>query len=136
MLREYFDRNPDEREFWHYDSLRAVLAGVDDLGSPYFKFDESTPCHPTPIYELLLGIVGFVFLRNIWKPSFPDGRLFMVYLMTAAVFRFAIEFLRLQQRYAFGLSEAQFFSIGLLLLGFFGLTRLRHTPSRNKRQSE
>lgn len=121
MLQEFFDRNPDEREFWKYDSLRTILAGVDDLGRPYFKFDELTPCHPTPVYELLLGIIGYAFLITLWRPGFPDGALFMVYLLIASVFRFTVEFLRLQPKLVLGLSEAQLIGIGLFFFGVIGL---------------
>src|SRR5262245_27323189 len=121
MLREYFDRNPDEREFWKYDSLRTILAGTDDLGRPFSRFDELTLCHPTPVYEFLIGIIGYVFLISLWKPGFPDGLLFSIYLLVASVFRFGVEFLRLQPLFAFGLSEAQLISIVLFLVGLAGL---------------
>jgi len=119
ILREFFDRNPDERDFWHYDSLRTVVAGVDDFGVPYTRFDEATPLHPTPIYELLLGIAGFFVLRRIWNPARPDGWLFGVYLMLAALFRFSVEFLRLQPKLVAGMSEAQLFAIAIFGLGIF-----------------
>ncbi len=132
ILRDYFDRNPDEREFWKYDSLRAELAGVDDLGVPYYRFDELTTCHPTPMYELLLGIAGYFFLLAIWKPSFPDGRLFAIYLMVSAIFRFSVEFLRLQPKLAAGLSEAQLFALALFTLGLAGFFRLKSPPAPRK----
>jgi phosphatidylglycerol:prolipoprotein diacylglycerol transferase len=132
ILKEYFDRNPDEREFWHYDSLRTQLAGVDDLGVPYYRFDETTPCHPTPIYELLLGIAGYFLLVSFWKPNFPDGRLFAAYLMLAATFRFLVEFLRLQPRLAAGLSEAQLFAIAFFVLGLVAFSRMRVSESKGK----
>jgi phosphatidylglycerol:prolipoprotein diacylglycerol transferase len=124
MLREYFDRNPDEREFWHYDSLKTSFAGVDAFGDVYTTFDEVTPCHPTPVYEFLLGILGFFFLKWIWKPSFPDGRLFLIYLVVAGAFRFSVEFLRLQPKIMFGLSEAQSFSVALIAAGLVGILRM------------
>jgi len=132
MLEEFFERNPDEREFWHYDSLRTILGGLDDRGRPYYRFDELTPCHPTPIYELLLGIVGFFFLMNVWKPGHTDGILFVIYLMTASLFRFAVEFLRLQPKLLFGLSEAQLFAICLFALAIGGMTVLRSRSSSGK----
>jgi len=135
MLREYFDRNPDQRDLWRYDSLRTVLAGVDDLGTPYFRFDELTPCHPTPIYELLLGIAGFFFLAWIWKPSFPDGYLFMIYLLVASVFRFFVEFLRLQPKVSSGLSEAQLFSIAIFFLGLYGMYRIRQLSDQKTKRA-
>jgi phosphatidylglycerol:prolipoprotein diacylglycerol transferase len=132
ILRDYFDRNPDEREFWKYDSLRTQLAGVDDLGVPFYRFDEVTPCHPTPLYELLLGIAGYFILLSVWKPAFPDGLLFSVYLMLATTFRFLVEFLRLQPKLVGGLSEAQLFAVALFILGLVGFLRLRTRVTRGK----
>jgi len=65
QLRDYFDRNPDERQRWNYDSLRVLPAGIDRLGHRVTQFDATTPLHPTPIYELLLGVAGFVILLAI-----------------------------------------------------------------------
>lgn len=117
MLREYFDRNPETRQAWAYDSLRAIPGGTDSRGNPITRFDVVTPCHPTPIYELLLGIAGFVVLLNLRTRGFPDGKLFAIYLMLASAFRFSVEFLRLQPKIVLGLSEAQLISIVLFVFG-------------------
>jgi prolipoprotein diacylglyceryltransferase len=130
MLADYFDDYPEERTFWKYDSLKAIVAGVDDSGFQYSRFDELTPCHPTPVYELLLGVIGYFILTAVWRPSFRDGRLFMVYLMLSALFRFSVEFLRLQPKLLFGLSEAQLFAIALFIAGFFAERHLRTTPAK------
>ncbi len=124
MLEDYFHREPVERQDWHYDSLRAQIAGRDRLGHLYTRFDEVTPLHPTPIYEFLLGILGYFLLLGIQRRQLPDGSLFMMYLMLASTFRFTIEFLRLNPRFAAGLSEAQLFSIVLFMLGFAGFIYL------------
>lgn len=91
---------------------------------------DNTPCHPTPVYEMILGVIGFVILWKLRKKDYPDGKLFMIYLMLAATFRFAVEFLRLNPRLLFGLSEAQLFSIVLFLVGLAGMIILdrRNAP--------
>ena len=132
MLQDYFQRNPDARETWHYDSLRTIQAGMDDLGRRYTRFDETTPLHPTPIYELILAVFGFMFLWMLRKRPFPDGKLFMIYLMTASVFRFLIEFLRLNPRMFLGLTEAQLFAIGLSLTGLAGMVILDKTKNSSR----
>lgn len=129
MLEDYFRRNPDQRDVWHYDSLRTIIAGRDGLGHLYSRFDEVTPLHPTPIYELLLGILGYGILIALRRRPLPDGTVFMAYLVLASVFRFSVEFLRLQPRIAFGLSEAQLFSIVLFVLGIAGIIILRRRAS-------
>ncbi len=78
---------------------------------------DNTPCHPTPVYEMLLGVAGFTLLLNLRKKPWPDGKLFSVYLMLSSAFRFSIELLRLNPRLLWGLSEAQLIAIGLFLLG-------------------
>ncbi len=85
---------------------------------------DNTPCHPTPVYEMLLGIAGFTLLLNLRKRPWPDGKLFSVYLMLSSAFRFSIEFLRLNPRILWALSEAQFIAIGLFLLGVIMFVRL------------
>ena len=129
MLQEYFLHHPEERTAWHYDSLRVIIAGKDRMGHWYSRFDELTPLHPTPLYELLLGCAGFVFLLWLRTRLSVDGMLFMAYLMLASTFRFLVEFLRLNPRLLGGLSEAQLFSVALFVLALAGLLILRRrTP--------
>jgi phosphatidylglycerol:prolipoprotein diacylglycerol transferase len=117
MLERYFADNADAREFWKYDSLRVMIAGRDRLGGYYTRFDEVTPLHPTPVYEFLLGVLGFGILLALRKRPMPDGMVFAAYLLLASLFRFSVEFLRLNPRLLFGLSEAQLFSVILFLAG-------------------
>ncbi|HUI10273.1 MAG TPA: prolipoprotein diacylglyceryl transferase [Bacteroidota bacterium] len=94
---------------------------------------DTTPCHPTPIYEFLLGVAGFAVLWNLRKRPWPDGRMFMVYLMMSTVFRFAVEFLRLNPRLAWGLSEAQLIAIPLFLVGLVGMIVLDRRQAARSR---
>ena len=131
MLEDYFRREPAAREAWHYDSLRVMVAGRDKMGHLYTEFDARTPLHPTPLYELLFGAAGFFILLALEKKHLIPGQLFMAYLMLSSTFRFIVEFLRLQPRIAFGLSEAQLFSIVLFILGAAGyllIARRHATP--------
>ena len=121
QLRDYFDRNPDERLRWNYDSLRVLPAGIDRLGHRVTQFDATTPLHPTPIYELLLGVTGFVILLAIRRKPLPDGMVFMIYLLLASTFRFVVEFWRLNPKLIGGFSEAQVLAIALFCAGLAGL---------------
>ncbi|MBP1654042.1 MAG: diacylglyceryl transferase, partial [Bacteroidetes bacterium] len=121
QLRDYFDRNPDERLRWNYDSLRVLPAGIDRLGHRVTQFDATTPLHPTPIYELLLGVAGFVILLAIRRKPLPEGMVFMIYLLLASTFRFVIEFWRLNPKLIGGFSEAQVLAIALFCAGLAGL---------------
>lgn len=86
---------------------------------------DNTPCHPTPVYELILCTVLFLIMWKYRKSIKPDGAMFALYLVFAGVERFAIEFLRINPRLAFGLSEAQLISIPMILLGLFLLIYYR-----------
>ncbi|MBM2842100.1 MAG: Phosphatidylglycerol--prolipoprotein diacylglyceryl transferase [Bacteroidetes bacterium] len=124
MLEDYFDRHPYERVTWSYDSLRVIHSRVDRLGYPINRFDEVTPLHPTPVYEMILGVVGFLIMLKLRKNDYPDGKLFMIYLILSSMFRFSVEFLRLQPKLLFGLSEAQLLAIALFVTGLVGMKYL------------
>ncbi|HEY4613678.1 MAG TPA: prolipoprotein diacylglyceryl transferase [Bacteroidota bacterium] len=81
---------------------------------------DTTPCHPTPVYEFLICVAFFWILWRMRKTASPDGKLFMAYLVLAGLERFGIEFLRLNPRLAFGLSEAQLFAVVLMAIGAYG----------------
>ena len=95
---------------------------------------DSTPCQPTPVYELLLGTLGFAILWRLRKKPYPDGKLFMIYLMLSSTFRFLVEFLRLNPRIIFGLSEAQVISIPLFLAGLLIMLYLDRKQRATKAQ--
>ncbi|MEE9225304.1 MAG: prolipoprotein diacylglyceryl transferase [Bacteroidota bacterium] len=86
---------------------------------------DTTPLHPTPIYEFLAVVLIFLFLWKIRKRTKPDGTLFMIYLAAAALERFVIEFIRINPRMFLGLSEAQLISVVLLALGVYGVLHLK-----------
>ena len=55
------------------------------------------------------------------KKDWADGKLFMYYLILAGIERFSIEFIRLNPRYLFGLTEAQLISVVMMIAGLVGL---------------
>lgn len=89
---------------------------------------DNTPLHPTPVYEFLICGVFFWLLWRMRKTTAPAGKLFMAYLALAGIERFSIEFLRLNPRLAFGLSEAQLIAIVLIAVGVYGWMRLTNKP--------
>jgi len=70
-------------------------------------------------------VLFFILWRLRRKPA-PDGALFCWYLILSGLSRFLVEFLRLNPRMAFGLSEAQLIAAVLILAGIFGMVRLLH----------
>jgi phosphatidylglycerol---prolipoprotein diacylglyceryl transferase len=81
--------------------------------------------HPTPLYELIAGIMIFVFLWFIRKRPKAVGALFMIYLMLTGIARFLVETIRINPRYFLNLSEAQIISIVLFICGLWGFTALK-----------
>jgi phosphatidylglycerol:prolipoprotein diacylglycerol transferase len=80
----------------------------------------NTPCHPTPVYEFIICALMFWFLWRIRKNISPTGKLFMIYLGLAGIERFSIEFMRINPRIFFGLSEAQIVAVFIIAIGLFG----------------
>lgn len=114
--RDYFMRNPEAAERWNYHELSARVVDSDRFGV-ITEFDTTVAMHPTPVYEFLMGVVIFFILWKLRLKLQIPGMLFGVYLMLMAVQRFGIEFLRLNPVTAFGLSQAQLFSVLLFFVG-------------------
>ncbi len=81
---------------------------------------DNTPLHPTPLYEFFIMLMIFWILWKLRKKDWADGRLFMLYLIFAGIERFFIEFIRLNPKLMFGLSEAQLISVIMIIIGSVG----------------
>ncbi len=86
-------------------------------------------CQPTPLYEFLACLGLFFILWKLRKKMEPAGTLFMLYLVFAGAERFLVEFIRLNPRLLFGLSEAQLWSIPMMIIGLLGFFFLRSKAS-------
>jgi len=121
-----------------FGRLGCLLSGDGDYGIPTsLPWGMSFPnglvptterVHPTPIYEFLAALVIAYFLWRIGrvaiKTKWPAGRIFAWYLIFTGVARFLVEFIRINPRSFFGLTNAQAASIvgmlaGVLLLWYF-----------------
>ncbi|HLB00053.1 MAG TPA: prolipoprotein diacylglyceryl transferase [Bacteroidota bacterium] len=89
------------------------------------------PVHPAPIYEFLLGMLGFGILLRMRRTPRPAGALFMIYLILAGAARFGVEFIRLNPRLLGGLSEAQLISVVMIAGGVIGYIMLYGTDVHN-----
>jgi phosphatidylglycerol---prolipoprotein diacylglyceryl transferase len=73
--------------------------------------------HPAPIYETLgYGAAFLIMWRRRLSPH-PDGYILWLYFLLSGAVRFLIEFVRINPKIAFGLSEAQFISLALMAIG-------------------
>jgi len=84
--------------------------------------------HPTPIYEIILYVAIFAFLWSKRKHIAFPGELLCLYLILAGATRFAVEFLRINPRVLWGLSEAQLISIVMIAAGALAWVALRTRP--------
>lgn len=133
VFAPYFERNPDKRAEWKYDSLKSINVRQDQLGLKVTQFDEEVTAHPTPLYELAAALIAFAWLwskRAKWQ--FQEGRIFAATVVLMGIERLAIEFLRVNPLYA-GLSQAQWISIGLIVVGsvmYWKRSRKNSSPPR------
>ena len=63
------------------------------------------------------------------KKARPAGLLFMVYLIYSGAARFFVEFLRLNPRFVFGLSEAQLIAAAMIIAGIIGYAMVSGTKA-------
>jgi phosphatidylglycerol:prolipoprotein diacylglycerol transferase len=116
----------------------TVLPSLQFRGSEIAKqfpggiVPDNTPLHPTPVYEFLIMLVVFYILWKLNKKGWADGKLFMLYLIFAGAERLSIEFIRLNPRLLFGLSEAQLISVVMIIVGAAGFYYFQSHPERKK----
>jgi phosphatidylglycerol:prolipoprotein diacylglycerol transferase len=84
--------------------------------------------HPTPIYEFLVAMLIGYMLWRIGSSAVgglrPTGEVFAYYLIFTGVARFLVEFIRINPRSFFGMSNAQAASLASILAGAILLLEL------------
>jgi len=107
--------------------LGCLISGDGDYGIPTkLPWGMSFPnglvpttqrVHPTPIYELLAGLlIGYYLWRRGAKPR-PLGQITGEYLILSGIARFLVEFIRINPKIYWGMSNAQMASVGSVLAG-------------------
>jgi len=81
--------------------------------------DPGVRVHPTPIYEL---IVALMIAWVLWRRGSPErpkpiGQLTGEYLVLSGIARFLVEFIRINPKIYWGMSNAQVASIGSVIAG-------------------
>src|SRR6266849_267635 len=93
--------------------------------------------HPTPIYEFLVAAIIFYCLWWLGTRSLhvtrPAGEVFGYYLVLSGGARFLVEFIRLNPRSVFGLTNAQAASLLSILAGVATLLAVRQRIPEAKR---
>lgn len=104
---------------WGVAYKKAIIGWVDPMtGVPY---PPGVRVHPTPIYEFIQSMIVFALLWALRKKDYEPGTLFWLYLVFAGFARLTVEFWRINPKIGLGLTEAQWFSLGFMLLGLFQL---------------
>ena len=119
--------------------IGCLLSGDGDYGVPTtLPWGMSFPngvvptterVHPTPVYEFLIWLAIAAFLWRLGKKALgadrPKGEVFCAYLILTGVARFLIEFIRINPRSFFGLSNAQTASLVSIVVGVVLFWRIR-----------
>src|SRR5580704_4451287 len=72
---------------------------------------------PTPVYEFLFSVALCWLLWQLGKKSKPVGWMTGIYLVLSGVGRFLVEFVRINPRIYWGMSNAQVAALGTIAVG-------------------
>lgn len=107
--------------------LGCLVSGDGDYGIPTsLPWGMSFPhglvpttqrVHPTPIYELIVALLIGWYLWRRGGRHLPIGQLTGEYLVLSGVARFLVEFIRINPRIHWGMSNAQVASLGSIVAG-------------------
>ncbi|MBM4263700.1 MAG: prolipoprotein diacylglyceryl transferase [Deltaproteobacteria bacterium] len=113
---------------WGVAYTKAIVGWADpNTGIPYAP---GVRVHPTPLYEFAGGVLAFAILWSLRNKDYAPGTLGWLYLFLTGAARLLVEFWRINPVAAFGLSQAQLFSLAFMLLGIILLmTRPIRTSS-------
>jgi prolipoprotein diacylglyceryl transferase len=139
-LLEFLDAcSPAAAAGYAIGRIGCLLSGDGDYGIPTkLPWGMSFPngivpttehVHPTPLYEFFIWLAIAAFLWHMGTKALrgpkAKGEIFCNYLILTGVARFLIEFIRINPRSFFGLSNAQTASVVSILLGAVLLWRIK-----------
>lgn len=124
--------------------IGCLLSGDGDYGVPTkLPWGMSFPngvvptsehVHPTPIYEFLIWMLIAMILWQMGKKTLngeAPGRIFCGYLIFTGAARFLIEFIRINPRSFFGMSNAQTASLVSILLGIMLAMKIKSSAQKS-----
>jgi phosphatidylglycerol:prolipoprotein diacylglycerol transferase len=92
--------------------------------------------HPTPIYELIAGLLIGYYLWLRGAKSRPLGQITGEYLILSGIARFLVEFIRINPKVYWGMSNAQLASLGSVVAGLVFIVVARWHAGRTQVASE
>jgi phosphatidylglycerol---prolipoprotein diacylglyceryl transferase len=100
---------------WAMAFPNAVAGWADPVtGAPY---PPGVRVHPTQLYELVQSLFVFAILWSLRKRNYRLGMIFYIYLVLAGSMRFIVEFWRANPIVGLGMTEYQWISLVLIILG-------------------
>jgi phosphatidylglycerol:prolipoprotein diacylglycerol transferase len=127
--------------------IGCQLAGDGDYGKPWdgpwamgypdgvVPTPPGVTVHPTPVYETLTYGLGAIILWRL-RDRFRFGILFALYLIWAGTARFFIEFLRVNDVVAIGLTMAQLISLAMVVIGLAWILNVKRLYGTLARPAE
>ena len=126
--------------------IGCLLSGDGDYGVPTsLPWGMSFPngivpttdrVHPTPIYEFLAGVIIAAYLWRMAtkaaKGAGSHGEIISSYLIWTGVARFLVEFIRINPKVFYGLTNAQVVSLLSIVAGVILLLRIRNRLPSHK----
>ena len=88
---------------------------------PKYCFRLENPVFPTPIYETLMSFSLFAIIWNLRKKITTPMIMFSLYILVTGLERLLIERIRVNTEYESGFTQAEEISVGMIILGIFGL---------------
>ncbi len=113
--------------------IGCLLSGDGDYGVP----TTTDRVHPTPIYEFLAGVIIAAYLWRMATKAAngagSHGEIISSYLIWTGIARFLVEFIRINPRVFYGLTNAQVVSLLSIVAGAILLLRVRNRlPARKE----
>ncbi len=112
--------NPNVPEGVASTSGNITRAPIDCDGCKY-SWKLGAKVYPTSIYEFVTYTATFGLLWAIRKKVTIPGMLFCLYLILYGIERWAIEKIRVNDIFMWGLTQAEFISLVFVSIGIFGL---------------
>lgn len=120
---------------WSYNYPHNVIKeGIPIENCSSFYCSQLVPgVFPTPLYETIMMSIIFIFLWVIRKKLKTPGILFSIFMILQGLERLSIESIRVNPRYKFiglNLSQAQYISLALIILGMAGIIYLKYLKNK------
>jgi len=95
----------------------------------------SLPVHPTQLYSIVALLVISAILWRVYDKRSFDGQVSAIYLVAYGIWRFAVEFIRVEPKELLGLTAWQWISLGLLTAGIVVYAYQRNRAPAQTRQT-